>query len=533
MLKPCLRELGFIFISALLLRLISPTYDLNVLAWIALVPLIISIERRSLFMAFFLSYSTGLLFFAAVFYWIWTVTAFNLFDFLLLDAYLAFYFGLWGVGFNWFSRNIRIPSPFIAASLWVTIEYFRSHFSFLSLPLILLGHSQYSRISLIQISSITGVYGVSFLIVLVNATIAGIILLLSKKNKRSIRALTFDRDVRISVTTVLFLLIITYSYGLYVVKTGFHHENISVAMLHGDISQDYKWDIFSRRTIIDHYADQTRKAVQSSPSLVIWPETAVPGDIRHTPELLNRISSLVVETKTYHLIGNSENGKFTNRKYANRFYNNMVLLSPDGKVEGQYRKIKLLPFGEYIPLRNTLKWPKALVPEMEDNLAGNDYTLLKVGRAVFGTTICWEVLFPELFSEFVKRGAHFMVNATDESWFKKTDAISQLFIASIFRAVENRIAIARVTNMGVSAFIDPFGHIMDLPNVNGNKNIPGDDVLIANVPLSGGGTFYTRYGDVFALLQIGICAIVLAYTVRVRWKMRPVIFNRKMKGGYL
>jgi apolipoprotein N-acyltransferase len=173
--KPSLRDLGFCCLSAVLLLLSFPKFDLDFLAWISLVPLLIALERKGLKLAFILSYLTALIFFSGISYWVWTVSGVSFGVYVVLAAYFSLYGAAFGLGLNWIRNRTGLPVALIAPPLWVTLEYLRGHVSFLSFPWMLLGHSQYQHPVLMQIAAFTGVFGLSFLIVLVNAVIAEMI----------------------------------------------------------------------------------------------------------------------------------------------------------------------------------------------------------------------------------------------------------------------------------------------------------------------------------------------------------------------
>jgi apolipoprotein N-acyltransferase len=504
------RDLGLACSSAVLLILSFPKFDVAALAWVGLVPLLVALEGKGLKEAFLLSYMTGLAFFAGIFYWIWLVDGFKLIDYVLLGVvYVPQYVTLWGGGLNWLRKKTGLPAALIAPPLWVTLEYIRSHASFLSLPWMLLGHSQYHYHSLMQITSFTGVYGLTFLIVLVNAAIAEAISYVRQRSPGLITASALRRSPLISLMVASFLLIATSLYGLLVLSKGLAGERLKVALVQGNIAQERKWDSSYRQTILDRYAGLTWQAAQQAPALIIWPETAVPGDVQHVPELQQKVGQLAIDTQSYLLVGSAEHAKFTNRGLRGKYYNSMVLVTPEGRIALEYRKIALVPFGEYVPLMDYVTWPKAIASAMGDFLPGDRYTLFTMGRATFGAVICWETIFPDLFREFVKQGARFMVNGTNEAWFGQTSASHQLLAMTAFRAAENRVPIVRAANTGISAVIDPFGRITERLRGPDQKELFVEGVLIGDLHLSHDATFYTRHGDVFALVQIAVCTVLL------------------------
>lgn len=508
------KDLGLVFVSAILLFLVFPRFDFNILVWISLVPLLLALEEKGLKEAFFLSYLTGLLSFSVIFYWIWIVPAFKVIDFIILAAYLPHYVSLFGLGLNWVRKRSGLPAILVGPPLWVTLEYFRSHLSFLSLPWALLGHSQYLHPSLIQITSLTGVYGLSFLIVFVNVVIADVILYLRERYfEQNSASHAIKISPFISLMVAVFFLVVSYLYGIHILNKRVEGERIKAAVVQGNIPLVQGWDKKNRQVIIDRYASLTHMISQQKPALIIWPETAVRGDVVHDPELQRRIGQVAMDAKTYLLVGSSQYAKFTDKKYQKgEHYNSVSLLSPEGRIAGEYRKILLVPFGEYAPLGNLITWPEAIASEMGNTLAGNDYTLFTVEGVTLGAVICWEIIFPDHFRRFVGQGAGFMVATTNEAWFGDTAAPYQLLAISTFRAAENRVAIARSANTGISAFIDPYGRIIDRVTDLNQKDIFVEGVLIGDIPLSYEKTFYTLYGDIFVYVQAAVCMILLLYS---------------------
>jgi len=396
----------------------------------------------------------------------------------------------------------------------MTLEYIRAHASFLALPWMLLGHSQYLHPSVVQITSLTGVYGLSFLIVLVNALVADILRYwrhlrrIPSRSPRSARALIH------SSLAVSIILMFTYAYGRLVLSRPLTGERMRIAVVQGNIARDERWIPMNRRAIMERHAMLTREAAQDAPILIVWPETAVPGDVRHDPELNRAIGQLALETKTFLLVGSSQYAKLAhgnreNPELRNKMYNSAFLISPQGTIEGEYRKVVLVPFGEYEPLKGIVSWPKMIAAAFGNTVPGDSYSLFSIAGHHFGAVICWEAIFPEVFREFVKRGAVFMISATNESWFGVTAAPYQFLAMTVFRAAENRISIARAANTGVSAFIDPYGRIAGRVRGAAGGDLFVEGLLVSEVYLTQAETFYTLYGDVFAFLQIAASAVLV------------------------
>ncbi len=497
-------------LSGTLLVLSFPPLRLGGLAWIALVPLLVVLIGRGPWAAFALSYLAGLVFVAGAFYWVWWVPGYNLLDEALLGFYLGLYVAGWGLGVGWVRRRTSVPLALVAPALWVALEYVRSNLGFLSLPWMLLGHTQHLSIPTIQVASFTGVYGLTFLIVLVNVALAEMVLYASGRWGPSWPVGTRVRLPLGTLVSAGLLLTAVVLYGLGVTGERFKGEPIAVALVHTTVPRDQKWDLARRRSILERHEALTRQAAATAPQLIVWPETAVPGDVQHHQPLRQRVSQVAREANAALLVGSSEHAKFTDRRLLDRRYNNMYLFSPAGEIAGQYRKITLVPFGEYEPLQGVVRWPKAIAAAMGSHLPGDRYTVFTLGSVPFSAVICWEIVFPDLVRRFVQGGARFIVNASNEAWFAGSAMPDQMLAMSVFRAVENRTAVARSANLGISAIIDPYGRVTRRFTGSGPDGAPADGILAGEIRLAESGTFYTRHGDVFAFACIVASLVLVA-----------------------
>jgi apolipoprotein N-acyltransferase len=215
---------------------------------------------------------------------------------------------------------------------------------------------------------------------------------------------------------------------------------------------------------------------------------------------LARFSELARATGAYLLVGSAERPKFRSNEVRTgaAASNTAFLIAPSGEIAGRYDKIRLLPFGEYLPLKQ-FSWPSRIASSWSagEFRPGTRYTVFNLEDTQFAVTICWENIFPDLFRRFVKNGAKLMINITNEAWFGETAAPYQLMAMSVFRAVENHVSIARAANTGISVFIDPMGRIVSKVK-RGGKDIFVEGYRVENVSVSSTNTFYTKYGDVFA-----------------------------------
>lgn len=495
-----------------------PVYNMGWIVWIGLVPLLFAMYGKRPRSGFFMSYLCGLVFFPGIFNWILQIPKYTYLHHVILAFYLGCYFGVFGFVFVLVSKQWGIIiALFTAPFAWVSLEFIRSNFSFLALPWALLAHSQYQYPPIIQIASLTGIYGISFLIVLVNSAIAAITLFLLsrfKDNPYSFYPIVFRKGAILIVVSAALSVILVLAYGFKATAGPIMDDSIKVAVVQGNIDQVKKWNHKYKVFIMQTYKELTQMASKDHPALIFWPETATPSAISRNHSLYDQVKCISQSAGTYLLLGSAQYQKFKQGEAGRiEYMNSAFLISPDNKLNNQrYDKICLLPFGEYLPMQRIIPWSFIRVPKMRGYTPGNEFTVFKVSTFKFGVTICWENIFPNLVRKFVKKGAQFIVNITNEAWFGKTSVPYQFVAMSVFRAVENRVSVVRCANTGVSCFINPHGRIIGKVQQD-NKDIFVRGYLTKEISLSKGKTFYTVYGDVFAYMCIVITMMIFFLTV--------------------
>jgi len=516
-------------LSALLLALSFPKFNLEFLAWFAFIPLFFAVRNLSKEKSFFLFFICGLIFWTITVYWLAHVT---LAGALLLILYLALYFGIFGFILSSMRSTPCALRLFSVPAVWVLLEYSRGNL-FTGFPWALLGHSQYLNLPIIQIADIFGAWGVSFAVMLVNFTLY---VLVSSKFINS----PGSKIDKISIIFVFILVGGMFTYGFFRLRAACSSQRntpIKISVVQGNIPQELEYSPGVRESILNKYKFLSLLAAQESPDLIVWPEAALPIVSEAEPVYFDNVRELAKQTHVFFLIGS-----VTNRQGA--YYNSALLVSRAGKLSGWYDKLHLVPFGEYIPLRHLFPFLQAMAP-IGDEKPGREYTVFEMdsagglnrGQGVnpvrelrsftpldskhltglksaafsngvkFSALICFEDVFPELSRQFVKRGAQFLVNITNDSWFKKTFASYQHFQASVFRAVENRVYVLRSANTGVSGFISPAGKIISwVADSSGRKifvdGYKTEEIFVKDTGLS----IYTRFGD---WLIISLCAVIV------------------------
>ena len=477
-------------LSGVLLVLSHPSFSLFPLAWVGLVPLLIAVRSvPNAKSAFRIGYLSGLTFFGGLLYWIVLLYPFaNIFVTVLgyaaLVAYAALYFAVFSLLVHQLPHKSGISFIFPAALFWTGLEWIRS-WLLTGFPWGSMGYSQWNNHAGIQIASITGVYGVSFVLVLFNAAIAHLII--SSSNWRS--------AIKGAVLPVA-IVALTYVYGA-VCLSGSEStaESVKLGLVPGNVSQAEKWKSEHAPKVFKRYLSLSEKANAANPDLIVWPETSIhPQILSGRAETYRQRLFRMLHEHQIHLLAGAPV-----READRKFYNSVFLLSPSGEKLGSYSKMHLVPFGEYVPFSSAL--PNFI--QFQTFAHGKSINLLPladVEDAKVGIAICFESVFPDLFRKFVTRGASVMGILTNDAWFVGTTAPAQHLSAAPFRAVENRISVFRCANGGISCIIDPFGRIVS-PTITPTHP---DGTLVEDVPLKNHRntkkTPYTRYGDWFPIL---------------------------------
>ncbi|MEA3231512.1 MAG: apolipoprotein N-acyltransferase, partial [Thermodesulfobacteriota bacterium] len=337
-----LRGVFLVAVSSLLLVLSFPEFDLGILAWVGLVPLFVAITGKKAVGGFGLAIVGGIFFFLGVFQWILYIKGYTLFHHSFLAVYLGSYFGFFGLIFCFIARR-RGPgwALFAAPFIWVCLEYIRSNFLFLALPWGLLGHSQYRYPPVIQIAAITGTYGISFLIVMVNAAFASLVLLFVRRSPSSGMIVSAIASRALWIITVL-LTAFTLAYGYVTISQPFIGKPVHISAIQGNIEQAKKFDPRFADKIMHIYTTMTREAAEAQPDLIVWPETATPGSVSRDSTLRTSLIHLVNDTTIPVLTGSAEYQKFEKSEDAEgKYFNSAILFEPKPKSEKpqQYDKV--------------------------------------------------------------------------------------------------------------------------------------------------------------------------------------------------
>lgn len=478
--------------SGILLALAYPRPGLYLCAWFAFVPVLIAARQRPWRNGFIV----GVIFFALVLYWVNVVMTtfgglnwfFSLMAYLLLSGYLALYFAFALFFAVALRQKIHLPYYLSLPSLWIALEFVRAKL-FSGFPWGLLGYSQSDNLIVAQFADMFGVYGIGFIIMMANAVIAE--WLLAERVRRT--------ELRPVVTGTVLLLLCVIGYGwlrLDNPRSGATDEYTQVTLVQGNIAQSLKWDPAYQQVTLDTYRHLSLRPAMVKPELIIWPESATPFYFQESNQWSRQVRDVARDQSVHLLFGSpayEANGE------GLRYFNSAFMLTPSGEISGRSDKIHLVPFGEYVPLKNILTFVDKLVVGIGEFSPG-EMTPLDFGEKKAGVLVCFEGIFPELAAGYVRRGADLLVNITNDAWFGNTSAPWQHLAMTRMRAIENRIWVARAANTGVSAFIAPSGEII------AQTGLFMPATLTAGIFPGAGLTLYRQFG--FALPYL-CCAISL------------------------
>jgi apolipoprotein N-acyltransferase len=504
-------------LSGVLQILIFPLPGLYWLSWIAFAPLLVAILRTreadvlQLFdspgvklapanfgQGFLLAYVSGILWYAGTCYWVYDTMhhygglnpASALGVLLLFCLYLSLYHGFFGgllamvaSAERQISRLALISVPF----LWVAMELARTRIS--AFPWDLLGIAQVDNVPMSRIASFTGVYGLSFEIMLVNTAFA--------------TAFLVRREKRMPLLIAALAAAMVLQGGRWLspppAPTGrtalLVQENIPI-LDNADWTNTYfQSTLNDLRSISEAPAPSGKR-----PDLIVWPESPAPFE-SSDPFFHNEVSGIARQTGTWMLVGNIGVRSATAASdQRSAMYNSASLVSPSGDWVARYDKIHLVPFGEYLPFKQVFGFAGGLTKEVGDFSRGTSRQPLSAGDQKLGVFICYESIFPDEVRQFAAQGAQVLVNISNDGWYGDSGAYAQHLAQSRMRAIENNRWLLLDTNTGLTAAVDPYGRIVaQLPRKTRTA-------LSAGYSLTDVTTFYTRYGDWFAYL----CAIISA-----------------------
>lgn len=510
------KRLALSALTGLILVFAFPPIGLGFAAYFALVPLMFALNGQNRLAGLVLGFTAGLVFFAGTVYWVvYSMYYYGGVPVLIsipvmfaLSAYLAVYFALFGLFFPYMSSRAPVFRVVAIAALWVSLEYLRGHL-FTGFPWVLLGYSQMPYLPVIQIADITGVSGLSFIVIAVNAALFFLIKSYMEKEKER----PGKHIGEAAVIAALFASTLVYGFVRIeqVDAEASRWGGFKAGIAQGSIDQSVKWDRSLRSKTIEIYKSLSIEASKKGASFILWPETAAPFFLGSNKTETETVTDAAVQSKAFILTG-APAYSYNSDTNGYRYFNSAYLIDNKGEITGRYDKFHLVPYGEYVPLKRFFPFIKKLTVGVGDFAEGRGpYPIGFMGGDI-GVLICYEAIFPEIARETVKNGAAFLVNITNDAWFGTTSAPYQHFEMSRMRAVENRVYLMRAANTGISAFIAPSGRVIVRTGLF-EKTFITEKVGIKNGAWT---TFYTQFGDVFAYGCLVISVLFLLTRLKKR-----------------
>lgn len=478
-----------------------PPYDLLPLAWIALVPLLLFLNKATWKSALVWSAALGVGLSIILVSWLRFVTYPGWFA---LSIYLGLYFVGFSMLFRYLRRRIQWPVTFLAPTVWLTFELIRS-WILGGFEWYYLGHTQYLNLPFIQIADVVGAMALSFFVVMVSGAIVDGIILRGRALKPVIIAAV--------------IMVAVFVYGMIRLSMYSPTPGPKVALIQGNVPIDLKhspdWD--EVRQFVQEHADLSFRDDVRDADLIIWPETMVNVPLNFhvldadaqmeresaeyvmfIQELKNIVADTARQTGSYMMVGAGANEFVAPRKLES--FNSGYLISSQGEILERYDKIHLVAFGEYMPGKSIFPvLANFRPPQMGDDLVpGEEYVIfnfpLQGRRMRFAVTICYEDTVPRVVRRFALKNPDFLVNISNDGWFKGSAELDQHLAISVFRSVETRLPMARASNTGISSIIEPSGRIQDYLSENGRRReIQG--VLTGSLKRSNLNSLYLHIGQ--------------------------------------
>ncbi len=494
------------------------------LGWVALVPLLGLVRARARPLRIYgAGLICGLAFFIPALQWMRAADDRMYFAWLPLAFYCSLYFPAAIFFLRYLYQRTRLPLVITVPIVWTAFEFLRAHL-ISGFPWYYLAHTQHEVLPLIQISDVTGAYGLSFLIAATNALIFELLRKwewFRQLSEPGLRPEGARIPMSFQVLGVLALFSAVLVYGL----VRMHEENFKIGprvlLVQPNVPQQIRNDATgaedSARLVMSRYRDLTQKGLNEGlkPYLIVWPESSLPETWYELSERLHDkrpdVAMYAAEShaeairlaRVWHtdfLVG-ATCVRFEDEKTSERF-NSAVFIREDGKIGGRYNKIHRVPVGEYLPFRDTFPWMDTFSPYPFDYSVRPGVTLnrFELGEFTFGVLICYEDTDPTLARQYALTGADgkpvdFLVNISNDGWFDGTSEHDQHLATCRFRAVEARRTIARSVNMGISAVIDGSGRAIALPgdSIAGSKKMEG--LIACNLPIDDRQSYYAQFGD--------------------------------------
>jgi apolipoprotein N-acyltransferase len=426
---------------------------------------------------------------------------------VLINALLVAYLALFPAIFAMIVARLAAVSGhralLAAPFVWVATELGRTHL-LTGFPWVLLGYSQVTMLPVAQLAAVCSVYGLSALVASVSA--ASAYAATARGVSRSAAGPLRVSAYKPLLATIALVLVVA-AWGTYRIERGEFTsagETVRVGLVQGNVDQADKWDPARAAGIFRDYLNMTRRAIGGGAEMVVWPESSTPFFFEDDKPGAEQVRTIARQTGVPILLGSDQ----IERGRVIKYYNAAFLVRPDGATGGVYRKMHLVPFGEYVPLKDLLFFAGRLVAAVSDFSPGDAAVLLPVRNHLVSTAICYEIVYPDLVRRTANGGSELLTTITNDAWFGRTSAPYQHFAQASMRAIENGRYLVRSANTGISGVVDPYGRVL------AQTPIFEQTVLVADARFVRERTVYSRTGDVFAYGSTLLTLALLATAAR-------------------
>ena len=488
-------------LSGVLLALSFPKYGHPAVAFIAVVPLLVALRRATPRQGFTLGLIAGFIHYAGTVYWTGaTVSTFGGLPVFvavivagLLALYMAAYIAAFGAITAILIRRFQIAGLWLAPAVWVSLEYLRG-ILIGGFPWIPLGNTMVTFLPIAQLASLVGVQGLSLFVAFLNVGFA--VAAISSGRRRTIGA---------AVSMLLIAAVSVWGGLRLAANTLTQGTPIKVGLIQGNIAQTDKWNPDRADMIVDRYLTLSNQAVQQGAQFLIWPESSTPFHFEDDPGG-GLVRGMVRTLGVPLLLGSDE----TEDGNPPKHYNAAFMLDTRGATAAVYRKIHLVPFGEYVPFQQLLFFVGPLVEAVSAFSRGTRVTMLPVEGHMVSTAICYEVTYPALQREAVRQGSELLTTITNDAWYGDSSAAYQHFDMAVMRAIEQGRYLVRSANTGISGIVDPYGRVLIRTNLFETVAVVGEARYVQTR------TVYATIGDLAAYLSAAVVMVALAFALSKR-----------------
>jgi len=488
--------------AGLALAFAFPEYNLPAIGWVSLAGLLVASLDAGVAEAALCGFVYGVGFYSLNIPWVGTVLwqyapmpiwqAFGILTLLIIA--LSLFIASWSALVAWIAKRNTGLALFAAPFIWVVLELWRTRLPQIAFPWDMLGFVASHSLAVVQLASLTGIYGLSALVVAYDALLVGA---LRETRTRGLRNRTTAAWA--ACTVVLFAAAL---FGARLVP-----QATATNVAHLVQTNLPQYSEFPANWNQIHAADMAQidsisiGAGQKEPGLVVWPEVPAPFSLEDAP-FAQHAEAIARLSESDFLLGVIDWKPTGKNSLAP--YNSAALLNPRGREEFLYDKIHLVPFSEFIPGQDYIWLTKYLSGIVGNFHSGTRHVVGTLPGGTFGVFICYEAIFPDHVRQFVRNGATLLINVSNDGWFGRSAAGAQHLAQARVRAVENRRWLLRDTNNGFTAAIDPYGRIVaSMPtDVRGELDAP--------YAFRSDLTLYTRWGDWIAWLSVLLSALCVA-----------------------